>query len=298
MRKKLVWSMLILVSGTLLAYLFIWPSDLQVTFTTKTIPGTVNQAIKLWADGLENAKLLEQKDIRNFSHKIQFNDSVYTYDWTVKPLNDSTSQIKVRVTDIENSLANKMTVPFFETDFEKRTKSTLTDLAEILKEHIESFKVTVTGLDEIPPKYCAYIPLKSTQKEKALKMMENYPILNSVLVKNNIELDGPPFIEIENWNLQKDSITYNFCYPIIKSDTLPQIKGIKYKQIQRQKAIKTVFNGNYIISDRAWYALIDYAEKNNLTIEKKPFEVFYSNPSVGGDELSWKAEIYMPLKKS
>ncbi len=297
MRKKFVWSLSILLLGALVWYLFLKPNDYQVTFKTKAIPGTINQVIKLWANRLEKSKLLDQKDLQHFSHQIQFNDSIYTYEWNIKPLNDSTSQVKVLVTDVENSLSNKIAIPFSETDFEKRTKNTIKDLMEILREHIKSFKVTITGLDEIPSKYCAYVSLKSVQKEKAFKMMENYPFLNSVLAQNKIQLDGPPFIQIEDWDMQTDSIAFNFCYPIKKPDTLPQITGVKYKQIQGQKAIKAIFNGNYIISDRAWYAMIDYAKKNNLTIQKQPIEVFYSNPNMGGDELTWKAEIYMPLKQ-
>ena len=27
-----------------------------------------------------------------------------------------------------------------------------------------------------------------------------------------------------------------------------------------------------------------------------PLEFFYNNPHYGGDELNWKAEIYMPIK--
>ncbi|TMM59415.1 AraC family transcriptional regulator [Maribacter algarum] len=297
MRKKLAWGLLILLLGTLIWYLFLKPNDYQVTFKTRAIPGTVNQAIKLWANGLVDSKLLNQTDLRHFSHQLRFNDSVHTYEWNVKPLNDSTSRVKVLVTDVENSLPNKITIPFSETDFEKRTKNTVKDLMETLKEHTESFKVTITGVDEIPSKYCAYISLKSTQKEKALKMMENYPILNSVLAKNNIALDGPPFIQIEDWNMQTDSIVFNFCYPIIKSDTLPQINGVQFQQVKNQKAIKSVFNGNYIISDRAWYAMVDFAKKNDMTIEQKPIEVFYSNPNMGGDELNWKAEVFMPLKE-
>ena len=296
MRKKIVWSLILLLLSALVWYLFLKPNDYQVTFKTKATTGTINQAIKLWAGDLENSKLLHQTDLQHFSHQLQFNDSIYTYEWNTKPLNDSTSQVKVLVTDFENSLANRIAIPFSETDFEKRTISTVKNLIETIKEHTESFKITITGIDEIPSKYCAYIPLKSTQRQKASKMMQNYPFLNSVLAQNNIKLDGRPFIQIENWDMKTDSITYNFCYPIIKPDILPQIKGIKYKQVQRKKAIKTIFNGNYIISDRAWYAMIDYAKKNNLTIEEKPFEVFHTNPNMGGDGLDWKTEIYMPLK--
>jgi hypothetical protein len=41
---------------------------------------------------------------------------------------------------------------------------------------------------------------------------------------------------------------------------------------------------------------MDYANSKNIGIEAKPLEVFFSNPNTGGDELSWKAEIYMPIK--
>jgi len=44
------------------------------------------------------------------------------------------------------------------------------------------------------------------------------------------------------------------------------------------------------------YALIDYA-KNDIALTELPMEVFHSNPNMGGNELEWKAEIYMPLKE-
>ncbi len=297
MKLKWIWRSAIVLSIIILGYLFIWPSDLQVTFKTKAIPGTINQAIKLWANSLEKAEFIAQKDLEHFSHKIWFNDSIHTYTWNIKALNDSTSQVKVYITDQNNSFSNRLSVLFADTDFEKRSKKALTELAQALKEHVENFKVGVIGIDQITAKYCAYIPLESSQVNKALKMMENYPILNNVLAKHKIELDGAPFIEVNNWDIQKDSISFNFCYPIIKSDTLPQIDGILYKEIPNKQAIKAIYNGNYITSDRAWYTLIDYASKNSIEIKQEPLEIFYSNPNMGGDELTWKAEIFMPLKE-
>ena len=231
MRKKIGWSLILLLISSLVWYLFIKPNDYQVTFKTKAIPGTINQAIKLWANGLDHTELLNQTDLKHFKHQIQFNDSVYEYDWNIKPLTDSLSEVKVYVTDIKHSLANKIAIPFSETDFEKRTKRTLQDLMVTLKDHNESFKVTLAGTENIAAKYVAYVPLRSTQTQKARKMMENYPFLNSVLSKNKIELDGRPFIEVAQWEIEKDSITYNFCYPILKRDTLPKINGLMYKAV-------------------------------------------------------------------
>lgn len=297
MRKKIGWSFIILLIGSLIWYLFIKSNDYQVTFRTKAIPGTINQSIKLWANGFDQTKLLSQADLLHFKHQMQFNDSVHEYEWNINQLTDSLSEVKVYVTDIDNSLSNKIAIPFSETDFEKRTKSTLRDLMVTLKDHNESFKVTMSGTENIPAKYVAYVPFKSTQSQKALKMMESYPFLNSVLSKNKIELNGQPFIEIEDWNIEKDSITFNFCYPIVKTDTLPKIKGLAFKEIPSQKAIKALYSGNYLTSDRAWYVLVDYAKANKLEIKKRPIEVFYNNPNMGDDELTWKAEIFMPIKE-
>jgi len=296
MRKKLIGGFFILFIGGLLWYLFLKPYDYQVTFRAKATSGIINQSIKLWADKIESSKFIGQKDWEHFTHQLKFNDSAYTYEWSIKALSDSISQIKVHVTDINHSLANRIAVPFSKTDFEKRTIETVKDLQSVLNEHIERFKVSIIGLEEIVPKYCAYIPFEGKQTEKALQMMRTYSFLSSFMTTNHFELDGPPFIEIVNWKKQQDSIAFNFCYPITKPDSLPEIENIFFKKIQGRKAIKAVYNGNYITSDRAWYALLKYAKINNIAVEETPIEIFHNNPNMGGDELSWKAEIFMPLK--
>ena len=164
-----------------------------------------------------------------------------------------------------------------------------------LNEHIDKFKVTIEGEAEIPSKYVAYLPVKSTQLKKVGGMMKNISYIEQTLLRNNIKLDGLPMLEIINWQMDTDSLSYNFCYPVIKSDSLPQNTDLKYKRIFKKKALKAEYNGNYITSDRAWYALLDYAHSKNISVSPTPIEIFYSNPSTGGDELSWKAEIFLPI---
>ena len=296
MSKKLGLGITFLLLGGLIWYLFLKPSDYIVRFNSNAIPGTLNQEIKLWANSLENSEFIEQNDLANFVHHFKFNDSVHRYEWFIKPLNDSMSKIKVTIKDMDHSLQNRINIPFIDTDFEKRTKKNLTDCMTIIKEHTEKFKVTIIGESTVESKFHAFVPIKSAQKEKALKMMENYSFLNSVLVRNGIQLDGQPFIQVNDWSIEKDSISYNFCYPIIEPDTLPEIKGLQFKKLKEKRAIKAIYNGNYITSDRAWYHLLEYAERNNIAIERKPLEIFYTNPNMRGNELDWKAEIFMPLE--
>ena len=283
--------------GFLLWYLIIKPYDYLVTFKIKTTAGTINQSIKLWNTSIENSRPIQQENLKNLTQQIITKDSTYNYEWSISSLNDSISKVSVYVTDIDHSFANKISIPFGTTDFEKRTQNTITDFIEKLKEHLSKTRVSEVVVDSTRSTYCAFIPMKGLQIEKASGMMQNYSILTSVLSAENIEMNGTPFVEITNWNTQNDSITYNFCFPVIKSDSLPKDPRIEYKQYNGVKALKAIYNGNYITSDRAWYALLDYAENHDIVVAKKPLEVFYSNPNFGGDELQWKAEIFIPIKE-
>ena len=286
-----------LLVGFLLWYLIIKPYDYLVTFKIKTTAGTINQSIKLWNTSIENTRPIQQENLKNLTQQIIIKDSTYNYEWSISSLNDSISKVSVYVTDIDHSFANKISIPFGTTDFEKRTQNTITDFIEKLKEHLSKSRVSEVVVDSTRSTYCAYIPMKGLQIEKASGMMQNYSLLTSVLSVENIEMNGTPFVEITNWNTQNDSITYNFCFPVIKSDSLPKDARIEYKQYNGVKALKAIYNGNYITSDRAWYALLDYAENHDIVVAKKPLEVFYSNPNFGGDELQWKAEIFLPIKE-
>ena len=283
--------------GFLLWYLIIKPYDYLVTFKVKTSAGTINQTIKLWNTSIANFNPVKQENIANLSQQIEINDSIHNYKWSISSLNDSISKVNVYVTDKEHSFANRIYIPFGTTDFEKRIEYTVTDFIAKLKEHLKKIRVTVVGKDTTRSTYAAYISVKGLQIEKARGMMQNYSLLTSVLSAENIKMNGTPFVEITNWNTQNDSIAYNFCFPVIKSDSLPIDPCIQYKQYNGVKALKATYNGNYITSDRAWYALLDYAENHDIAVDKKPLEVFYSNPNFGGDELQWEAEIFMPVKE-
>lgn len=278
-------------------YLFLKPHDYVVRFELNASAGTINQTIKSWGNGIDTSEFLGQEDLSDLKYRFTFNDSIHTYHWKLSSANDSVTKVRVYITDENRSLANRSAIPFSETDFEKRSKKMTKEFVAVLQDHLDDFKVNVIGKDEIPAKYCACVAVNGTQMEKANGMKDYYSLLSGVMAGNNIGLDGRPMIEVENWNLQQDSLSYNFCFPVIKSDSLPKRNNIFYKQIEKKPAIRAVYNGNYITSDRAWYALIDYAEKNNISIAKKPLEVFHTNPNMGGNALEWEAEVFMPIRE-
>lgn len=293
--KKIILIISVLISSFLIWLLFLKPYDYLVTFKVKTLPGTINQSIKLWNTSLDGAKIESSEDISILNQIVPYNDSTFQYQYKIEAINDSSSMVKVYVTDMDHSFKNRLTHPLYHTDFEKRVKNSMVELSDNLNEHISRFNVKIDGEAEIKETYCAFISIECKQIEKALGMMENYSVLTNTLVGHNIELNGRPFISVNKWNIKNDSIKFDFCYPIKNMDSVFQHPTISFKKIPRKKAIKAIYNGNYITSDRAWYVLLDYAERNDISIDKKPFEVFHNNPNMGGDELQWKTEIYMPI---
>jgi len=295
--KKIFSIVIAIVLASLLWYFLLKPQDYQVNFEAKAIPGTIFESVKAWNEGFDSVAPIQFESPSHFKQTLFVNDSVYQYDWEISPINDSLSAVKVNIKDLDHSFKNKLTVPFLDTDFEKGSRKTLLDFNDFLNEHLKTFKVAIVGEDEIFSSFCACVQLTTTPEGKAKGMMANYNFLNSILLQNQVQLNGPPFVEVLDWDLNNDNLSFNFCNPIIRSEKLPNHPDVIYKRIFGQNALKAVYNGNYITSDRAWYALLDYAKKNNIEVEKKPVEVFFNNPNMGGDALKWKTEVYMPIKE-
>ncbi len=293
--KKISFLLLFLILGGIVLYVFVYPYDYLITMQVKANTGTINQTVKLWNLSLKNSELQWDEDLTHLSQTLHFNDSTHIYDWNISQVNDSVSKIKIFTKDSAHSIINKIKIPFFETSFEKRTKNTLEGFTKILAEDLKFIKVKVVGEAEIDSTYYAYVRNKTSQFGKAGGMMRDFPLLDPYLVNRGVALNGKPFIEITRWDMANDSLEFNFCYPIIKNDSLPIHPDLNYGVRKKQRAIKAIYNGNYITSDRAWYALLEYAEMNNIKITGLPVEIFYNNPNTGGDEINWKAEVFMPL---
>jgi len=293
--KKVLSILLIGILVGIIWYLFIKPYDYVIRFSAKTTVGTINQSIKSWSSTLKNIPTLEHAEFNKVKQQFTFGDSTHIYTWKINAMSDSTSRIKVYIKDPDNSLANKLHIPFSKTAIEKRSDSIVNNFFVLLNDHMKRFKVSLDGESTTRANFVAYTPLKGLQIEKAKGMMYNYSLLSQTMLKNNIELDGTPFVEVTKWDIVTDSIEYNFCFPIKRPDHLPEHPEIKYKAYYEKKALKATYNGNYITSDRAWYALKNYADRRNIKVDLTPIEIFYNNPNMGGNELQWKAEVFLPL---
>jgi effector-binding domain-containing protein len=293
--RKWILGFAFILFGVLIWFLFIRSYDFTVSFKAKTLPEIVNQSVKVWNKKIKGN--LDRQPNEDIIQKVQLEGRSLSYLWNIEQRSDSTSQVTVFIVNENLSILNKLRIPFSDTPYEEAVKKNLTEYLELLNDQLKNIKVEVIGVSSIEATYCAYIPIKGKQFAKARGMMENYGLLSTIFVDTDVKLNGHPFIEITKWDRETDSIFYNFCYPIIKKDSLPQNEKIKYKQFNTRKAIKAIYNGNYMTSDRAWYTIKNYAKNNEIEVIDTPIEVFLSNPNMGGNELDWITHVYLPIKQ-
>ena len=304
--KKLVINTFIIIGGLLLStfiwHVFIKDYDYKISFTEQTAPGTIYQGIQDWNNLLIKRGDLEviQSTHNKFSsinQTVKLGDSIITFDWTVQSLNDSITETTVKILDKKHSISNRLASIFSNPPIREILISKVSQFKKGLDSHLKNHKVQIIGESQMPENFYAYISIKSNLAEKAQNMIASNGGILEILRQNNFEILGKPTLEITSWDIEKEELIFNFMFPIKEKDTLPDLGRIKFKKLASQKAIKANYFGNYRTSDRAWFALIEYASRNKLNIEKLPIEFFYNNPMLGGNELEWKAEIFLPLKE-
>jgi effector-binding domain-containing protein len=301
--KKVKFLTGFVILGILTWYLLVKPSDYIVRFKVGTSPGTLLKEVEEWS--LINQKLdsftyvINNKiPFESLEELIDTRNMYLNLDWSFIPVNDSVTQVKVAVTEKGRSIYNRITAPFINTPF----KQTIIRLIQNYQTGIESklkekFKVKIVGMSIIPEQNYAYIKLENINMlDKAATMIDNNTDFLQFLNNNQIKKGEFPFLIVDNWSLQDNTINFRYCFPIIEKDSLPYHNLIKYDKMHSKKALKAIYNGNYMTSDRGWFELCSYANRRNINIELKPVEFYYNSPFDGGTELEWVTEIYMPLE--
>ena len=280
-------------------YFGIKASDYTITFTAKAASGTVFQGIQEWSTiqrqkRKEHFTVVEKNNFDFLKQQMTVGDTTYTYVWEITPLNDSVSKVSVGINEIGKSWYNKITAPFWPTKFKTEQIRKVKDLREGLNEHLKNLKVRIDGEGTSKPVYVAYIQLKSALQEKAQTMIGNDAAITGFLYTHKIKIVDRPYVEIVDWDLDKETIVFNYCFPIDSSTKAIADANVKFKTIPSLKGIKATYYGNFRTSDRAWFALMDYAKKNDLKIKNIALEHFLANPFNGGEELEWETQIIMP----
>jgi effector-binding domain-containing protein len=299
-RKKIIIACSAFLSLFLIWYLIIKKTDYSISFKVNAATGTVFQGIQEWSNAQdlkdsEKYVILEKRNFDFIKQEMTKKEVQMHYTWDITPINDSVIKVNVGIKDLNHSWYNKVTAPFFNTEFKQEQIKKITDFKKGLSEHLKNFKVRIDGEGVSEETFVAYINLKSVLQEKARYMIANDALITGFLFENQIKIIGRPYLEIVKWDLDKETIDFNYCFPVEKPTNNIVNDVVKFKTLPVVKGLKATYYGNFRTSDRAWFALFDYAKKHNLKLENKVLEHFLSNPFNGGEELQWETKIIIPF---
>ena len=302
MSKGGIWTIVaIVLVGILFWHFLIKSYNYRISFITKDPAGLVYSNLNSWQalKGLEDSSSViatERLAFETITQEVSVNDSLFEYRWSIQPVTDSTTRVTVYITDLQNAWIQNLYTPVYKNDFVKRSLKTVQELGSEWVDYRDRYRVGAISEGQVNSQFCAYLSVETTSGQKARTMMTNIADVMGYVNSNALELAGDPFLQVTKWDRITDSISFDFCFPIKRTDSLPESAVVKFKEVEGFKGIKTIFNGNYSISDKSWYWLIRHAENNNLQVEYLPFEIYKNDPHMGGDPLKWDAEVYLPLQ--
>ena len=300
-KKIMIVSFAFVFSIFMVWYLFIKESDYCISFKVKAATGTIFQGVNDWsetrlASDSENYVILEKKNFSFIKQEMKKDKMTMEYTWDINSVNDSVTSVSVGIKELNSSIYNRLTAPFFSTNFKQTQIEKITGFRNGLNKHTENFKIKIDGEGISEEVFVAYINLQSVLQEKAQTMIRNDAVITGFLQQNNIKIVGKPYVEIQNWNLDKETLDFNYCFPVDKITKLIENDVVKFKTIPASKGLQATYFGNFRTSDRAWFAILDYAKSHNLKLTNKPLEHFLANPFNGGDELTWETKVIIPFE--
>jgi len=301
MKRKVIKIILGVLVLTLFWFLFIKKYDYQVNFDVKTSPGLVYNKIlvfKKWhvSQSDKNIKTFKKNLFKSVDQKVLLKDSTYLLHWKIEPLNDSITKVRVYIKDKQNSIKQRLLMLIGKSEFINAAESRIALFAEAINQHSEMFRTKIIGKSTRPAyQSIIYVTFSTDLRHKANEMMKNIYFLTNYMRKNKVKKVGNPFMNVTHWNIKNDSIVAEFCFPVenlkyYPNDTIVKIK----KYIQAVPAIKAIYNGNYMFSDDGWFALLNYARINNISIKNSVFEIYYNDPHDDGNQRKWKADVFIP----
>lgn len=295
--KRSIGALLGIGAMALVYYLFIRAFEYEVAFKAHTLPGDIIETIRIWDRSLPESEIISVDSLSGLDQKITWDGREYVYQWRFRHKNDTTTTVQILITEPGRTLANKILIPFTRQPIETDAYAIATRFYDILNQHLEITRVSVVGEAELKPKFCVCTTLETEQIAKAEGMMADFPLLTSFVTTFNLEPDGYPVVQVRRWNHNQGELAFDFCFPIVRRDSLPESPDLTYKEIGGEFALKAVYHGNYITSDRAWYALLHYARRNGYNVSGFPIEHFHHNPNLGVGEQEWQADVYLPVER-
>ena len=165
-----------------------------------------------------------------------------------------------------------------------------------LKERGESKPDFAYTMDEFDAKASAYVGVKATSTPDpdaiSQAMGDAYGLVNEYMMKNNIEMAGPPISIVLSYD---ETSTSMICGMPTASLLEVESEIIMSGETYAGMTVKTIHKGDYALMEAAYQDIVEYMAYYNLEQNGDPWEVYVTDPGNVPDTAEWITEIYFPF---
>lgn len=298
MKSKIGAIIAIGIVGWTVWYFLIKEEHYTISFAADQPVGLVQEHLVRWpryqSKNIDSVSL-ENKSPGHVNQKVFVGDSLHLYNWKLSSESFGKTKVTVSVTDPEYSFKQKWLSLFGKTDLSNRSMQNVQNVHKALEIESEKFRVHSIKDTTVQGQFCVYLPVATKSTSKARSMLQHIAPIMDYINTNDLELQGDPFLEVTSWDAKNDSLSFDFCFPLQPSDSLPKTSLLQFKTSNSFSALKAEYNGNYNSSGRSWHYLLEYARYHDLKVDSLATEFYLNDPHEGGDPLLWKALIFLPL---
>ncbi len=199
------------------------------------------------------------------------------------------------------SFMDKLAFAFMDSSYTQMMRPMITEGLEKLKlvtlDKMETYSISVDGVTQFGGGFYMYMTTASKISQIHLKMGDMITQVSRYMEKNNISIQGDPFVIYNQWDEQNNNAIYSAGRFTPSLVITPSESPVLNGMMPIQKVVKTTLKGDYKNLKEAWDEAYDYLENNNLqaTPEGLPFEIYKTNPEVTLNPAKWITEIYIPV---
>jgi effector-binding domain-containing protein len=249
-------------------------------------------------DEIGYAKTVDCKENDSISQKVVWHEMNSTLSWTLK---DTLGKTKVSIRT-KGKIDLKMKIySFFNGGITSIVgdyiDKNLVGLDRTLNYELNSYKIKVNGIVEVPKKYFIgqSIHCYDDKVLKNIKIM--IPNLIHFFKKNNLSSMGKPFVQYHEES--GDAKTSNITVSMAVRDSIHISEGsdMTSGEIATMSALKVTLIGDYSHLKAAKKKALDYINSNQLRqdVTSKAFEIYVKTVQDVKNPSKWVTEIYIPL---
>lgn len=175
-------------------------------------------------------------------------------------------------------------------------EKSIAKLDKTLDYEINTYKINVDGLVDMPAKFYLYQSITSTIDNLPMNIGIMMSKMQRFFKKNNIPMAGKPFVLYNYYDTSKGLTKFAVCIPVREeAHTLPG-SDVSAGKFAAFRAVKTTLTGDYSHLQEAWDKTFGYIGDNHITEADADYmELYRVGKEDGKGPSKWVTEIYIPV---